>query len=421
MIAKPTMTSPVEIKTIAIVLAIIAATCWATTGILRKIAERRIATAKQSVHLLAMGTVASATFHGDADIEKAAGIVRQAFSDVETNLSIFAEESIVGRLNRQGMVAFSKEELRDPGSGASIFMAVLRLALHVAEESCGAFDPTVNPLMELWGQRGKPAVAVPDAAATEEALKRTGWKKIFVERHQQGGVGVCFSASGMQLDFGGIAKGFAVDLACERLASAGFDDFMVNLGGNIRVWGKPGKGRKTWRVAIRDPEHPDRTTGETIELESGQAVATSGSYERYVEIGGRRYSHIIDPRTGRPVEKGGSVTVVSGSAAKADAWSTAFFVQGKRGVEKKIGASAKKLLKQSALFVIIRAFSVLGFSFAVHQKKPYWKRRDGRAKEDCALLRDAIFRYEHISARCTARHKNKDSIRHGHLCRQLGV
>ena len=133
----------------------------------------------------------------------------------------------------------------------------------------------------------------------------------------------------MELDLGGIAKGAAVDYAFERLRAAGYADFVVNLGGNIRVSGRPHPRRRTWHVAVRDPGNPSRTVDGALELADGEAVATSGSYERFVEIGGRRYSHIIDPRTGMPVARGGSVSVVAPSAMRADAWSTAFFVQGK--------------------------------------------------------------------------------------------
>ncbi|MBR4613639.1 MAG: FAD:protein FMN transferase, partial [Kiritimatiellae bacterium] len=112
------------------------------------------------------------------------------------------------------------------------------------------------------------------------------------------------------------------------LRMANFTDFLINLGGNIRVSGRPERGRDEWRVAIRDPANPSRTTGQIAILHSGEAVATSGSYERYVEIDGRRFSHIVDPRTGHPVARQGSVSVVADTAERADACSTAFFVMG---------------------------------------------------------------------------------------------
>ena len=108
----------------------------------------------------------------------------------------------------------------------------------------------------------------------------------------------------------------------------GVEDAIINLGGNIRVCGVPSKNRTLWSIAIRDPYNPDRTTGEVVNLASGEAVATSGSYERFVIIDGKRYSHIIDPRNGLPVERTDSVTVIAPSAVIADAFSTARFVNG---------------------------------------------------------------------------------------------
>ena len=138
------------------------------------------------------------------------------------------------------------------------------------------------------------------------------------------------SAGGAELDFGAIAKGYAVDLAYERLVESGFTDFLINLGGNIRVCGSPEPGRKEWNVAVRDPSGRRPPSLLPRPLRSGEAVATSGSYERFIEIDGRRFSHIIDPRTGHPVDNGlGSVSVIAPSAMMADAYSTTLFVLGR--------------------------------------------------------------------------------------------
>jgi thiamine biosynthesis lipoprotein len=199
----------------------------------------------------------------------------------------------------------------------------------VARDTDGAFDPTVNPLMRLWGFRGgETRTAPPGDDEIAAALERVGWSHVALVKTLVGGMSVFMGRSGMEIDLGGIAKGAAVDFAFDRLRAAGYRDFMVNLGGNIRVSGRPEPGRDEWRVAIRDPANPDATVGDPVILQDGEAVATSGSYERFVEIGGVRYSHIIDPRTGRPAGRAGSVSVVAPTAAEADAYSTASFVQG---------------------------------------------------------------------------------------------
>jgi thiamine biosynthesis lipoprotein len=115
----------------------------------------------------------------------------------------------------------------------------------------------------------------------------------------------------------------------------GAKDFVVNLAGNMRCYGKPEAGR-SWRVGVRDPFHAGAVIG-MIELGEGMAVATSGNYERFVEIEGKRYSHIVDPRTGWPVTGMAGVTVVAPSAAAADALSTAFFVLGPEEGNKVLG------------------------------------------------------------------------------------
>lgn len=294
---------------------------------LRTIAAARNRNAPVPVYFLAMGTAASATFYG-GDAEKGAMIVRDAFEEVEAAASIFRAGSPVARLNAEGSV-----RLPQALPGRFDLAALLRRTLDASRETDGAFDPTVNPLMRLWGFRSGAPASEPSGEAVAAALARVGWTNVLISAAQGGDAGasateVSFARPGMELDLGGIAKGAAIDYAFDKLRAAGFENFLLNLGGNIRVSGKPGVGRAEWHVAVRDPANPSQTTGQDVVLRSGEAVATSGSYERYVEIDGRRYSHIIDPRTGRPVGRQGSVSVIADTAERADALSTAFFVQG---------------------------------------------------------------------------------------------
>jgi len=134
---------------------------------------------------------------------------------------------------------------------------------------------------------------------------------------------------GMAVDLGGIAKGYAVDRAFDYCRSAGIKDFLIDLSGNMRVSGRPQWG-EDWQIGVRDPFDRSRLIGK-VALPSGMALATSGSYERFVEIGGQRYSHIIDPRTGYPVTGTAGVTILCGDATTADGLSTSFFVVGLKG------------------------------------------------------------------------------------------
>jgi thiamine biosynthesis lipoprotein len=245
-------------------------------------------------------------------------VVADAIAEVEAELSVFLTNSVVSRLNRGETI-----EVPERCHAA----AVIRFALETAEASGGAFDPTVGPLLHTWGFRGGGG-AFPSFSVISNALASVGWWRVCLKPAGQGRVRI--SAGGAEIDLGGIAKGYAVDLAVDRLVEAGRTDFIVNLGGNIRVYGVPATGRADWNIAVRDPSGRHSPIPLPRRLRSGEAVATSGSYERFVEIGGRRYSHIIDPRTGLPVDNGlGSVSVIAPSAMAADACSTTLFVLGR--------------------------------------------------------------------------------------------
>lgn len=275
---------------------------------------------------LSMGTVAEfSTEAAGAAGEAERSIVAAAFDEVERALSVFNPDSVLSRLNAGGEIELPL--IDDPC--ACDILKVISFSLETARATDGAFDPTVNPLMRLWGfRKGVENAEAPSEASISNVLATVGYRHVGITTNVEGRATVKFDKPGVELDLGGIAKGYAVDLAYERLVKAGAANFLVNFGGNIRVHGKPVNGGDVWRMAIRDPANPGRTTGDVLELAGGEAVATSGSYERYVEIEGRRYSHILDPRTGHPVGRGGSVSVVAPTAMAADAFSTAYFVAG---------------------------------------------------------------------------------------------
>ncbi|MCK4602007.1 MAG: FAD:protein FMN transferase, partial [Phycisphaerae bacterium] len=137
--------------------------------------------------------------------------------------------------------------------------------------------------------------------------------------------GVIKTTDTASLDLGGVAKGYGIDRAVEAMIQAGCRGGLIDVGGDIRCF-----GRSAWTVAVRDPF--GRTEPVAVLRLRGGAVCTSGNYERYYEIAGRRYSHIIDPRTGRPVDFAPSVTVVAPAAMTADAWATALSVLGVDGL-----------------------------------------------------------------------------------------
>ncbi len=281
--------------------------------------QREPDTRMQSFSWPAMGTVAEFSMRTDGvTAERAQKLATNAFSLVETNLSVFVADSAVSRLNKGETIRLASD---------SPLANVARFARETAEASGGAFDPTVNPLMRAWGFRGG-TPSVPSGITLSNALESVGWRRLSIG--SAASEETIISAGGAELDFGAIAKGFAVDLAYEKLVASGFTDFLINLGGNIRVCGSPEPGRTDWNIAVRDPSGRHPPSPLPRPLRGGEAVATSGSYERFVEIEGHRYSHIIDPRTGIPVDNGlGSVSVIAPTAMMADAYSTTLFVLGR--------------------------------------------------------------------------------------------
>ena len=263
-----------------------------------------------------MGTYAAVTVAADEGdrLSEYTEVCRSIMEDINQQLSLYRPDSELCRLNASA------------GSGSIPVGEHLRsnllLAVKYGDLSGGAFDITVGPLVKMWGFSGGAHPAhCPPAERVAEVRQHIGYRKIHVE-----GDAVRLDEAGMVVDLGGIAKGYAVDVCCEALRRRGARNFMVNLGGNLRAFGRPEPSRP-WRIGVRHPFRGGDVIG-NLELPDGMATATSGNYEQYVEIDGRRYTHIIDPRSGQPVEGMAGVTVVAASAVEADALSTALFVMG---------------------------------------------------------------------------------------------
>ena len=203
---------------------------------------------------------------------------------------------------------------------------VLEKAQYFSEISGGAFDPTIGPLVRLWGI-GTDEARVPDYYEIANTLKLVNRREVIIDRE----AGTVFLLSGgMALDFGAIAKGFAVDEAVRIARKAGVKRGIFDFGGDIYVLGRRGQGRdkSPWRIGIQNPLNE---RGEYIGVLQAvdKSVVTSGVYERFFESDGKYFHHILSPETGYPVDSGLlSVTVVADKCADADALSTAVFVLG---------------------------------------------------------------------------------------------
>jgi FAD:protein FMN transferase len=257
---------------------------------------------------------------------------------IVNQMSPWLESSDLSRFNASA--AGTNHRLPDP------FFEVLDCALTIARESKGAYDPTVGPLVDLWGFGPTPAIAEPPSDATLNAARAgMGWNRITVNK----AAGTARQSGGASIDLCGIAKGYGVDRVAESLRRAGHRHFLIEVGGELRGEGMKPDGTPWW-VSV---ERPVQTHGsphdapEMIVALHALSIATSGDYRRYFEHDGVRYAHTIDPRTGRPVVHDvASVTVLHETCMEADAWATALMVMGAE--EGEVFAAERNL---AALFI----------------------------------------------------------------------
>jgi len=233
---------------------------------------------------------------------------------VDRLLSHYRDDSALSRLNR--------EAANGPVAVESELVDVLAGCLRWSRDSDGAFDVTVGPLMKAWGffrDEGR----LPEEREIQAALAVVGHRHVVLDREHGT---VRFDRPGVELDLGGIGKGYAVDRAVDLLRRRGTSAALVNLGGSsVYGLGAP-PGAEAWQVGIQDPTAPGRMA-ESVTLRD-RALSVSGGYARSFEKDGVSYSHIMDPRTGRPVQGVLSVAVLSASATDGDALDNVLFVQG---------------------------------------------------------------------------------------------
>lgn len=258
-----------------------------------------------------MGTFVTVTIaHGDAATAEA--LIDLAFDAMTAwcaEASEWVAESAVSRL--------SQAPVGEPVALPDPLFRLLLLAQRVWSDSAGALDPSWLPLKALWPIRGQSSP--PSAEAVAAALAEVGLQALELRNGPQ--ATAVKHRAGLRLGLGAIAKGAAVDLACEALEAAGATCFLIDAGGDIR--GRDdGAG---WVVGLSDGRGANLHS--RIHLQRG-AVATSGSYEAGFEHAGQRYHHLLDPRTGYPVPRLGGCTVIAPSCALADALATACFVLG---------------------------------------------------------------------------------------------
>ncbi|MDX1399263.1 MAG: FAD:protein FMN transferase [Oceanospirillum sp.] len=251
--------------------------------------------------------------------------IKNTLVDVDLKMSTYKQHSELSRFNQTSVGQWF------PVSADTA--VVVEEALQIAAESGGVFDPTIGPLVNLWGFGPdlKPD-QVPSEAELALAFERVGYRSVAVKGVESDAPSLRKDKN-IYLDLSAIAKGYGVDQVARYLDRQGFHNYLVEVGGELRLKGRKPDGT-TWKIAIEKPSTSGQVVQEVLAL-TNVSVATSGGYRNYFEADGQRFSHTINPLTGRPItHKLASVTVLHRSCATADAMATALMVMGpEKGLE----------------------------------------------------------------------------------------
>jgi thiamine biosynthesis lipoprotein len=263
-----------------------------------------------------MGTIVDITFwtNDDTGASEAARAAFEEFKRVDRIMSSWLPDSAVAKINGS---AGSKEVVVDQ----EVMNLILR-SRDAGKASAGAFDISVGAFRGLWKFDQDVDGSIPTEKDVRKRAKLVNYRKIRLNKKRRG---VRLQRKGMRITLGGVAKGYAVDQAVAILRKRGFNDFILQAGGDLYASGRP--GARSWRVGIRDPRGDRNASFAVAEVEN-RTFSTSGDYERSILVKGARYHHILDPATGNPATQSRSVTVLADDALTADIWSTALFVMG---------------------------------------------------------------------------------------------
>lgn len=258
---------------------------------------------------------AQQTFHANRQtaLQQA---VEYKLAEINQAMSTYQKDSAINRFNHyQGLDWFAV-----PDNLAQ----VTQHALTISQQSHGAFDPTIYPLVKLWGFGEHFAQKIPNPQDLQAAKAIVGYQQLQVRLQPPA---LKKSEAGLMLDLSAIAKGYAVDQLSDLLLAQGWQNHLVDIGGEVKAHGVNAKGL-AWRIGIEQPDVAPHQVVQGIQL-SNTSVATSGNYRNYFEVEGKRYSHTIDPTTGQPVTHTlASATVIHPSNEWADAYATTLMVLG---------------------------------------------------------------------------------------------
>ena len=263
-----------------------------------------------------MGTTVSITAFGEST-SHCTHAINCAFEEINTIddlMSLYKHESQLSKINHYAGKAEISVDQR--------LLEVLKAAERFREQTNGAFDVTIEPLMKLWGFRGRNLLSRPTDREIAETREAVGHDNIVLEE-KLSSVGLLHSKS--KIDLGGIAVGYSVDRAVKILEQQGIENALINHSGDIYAMGSPPE-ETGWEIGIADPQSPEEIL--TRVRLTNKAVSTSGNYENHIVVNGMTYGHLMDPWTGKPSAKILSATIIADAAIQADALSTGIFVLG---------------------------------------------------------------------------------------------
>jgi len=281
-------------------------------------------------HAILMDTLWEFELAGDRKIvDDAVNAATDEIKRLDKIFDFYDPQSELSRINARA--AFEQVEV------SSDMAQCLKIALECAEQTDGAFDPSVGAITLLW-LKAREQDVIPEKPDIEKALATVSWRSVSLGNHGDSHV-VNFATTGLKLDLGGVAKGYALDRAVEIIEKYGIDAGLVNAGGEVKCFGEPDGKKDGWIVGIQHPRKSHGKTIGTLVLKPGAVVSTSGDYERKFKIAGREFHHLFDPKTGYPARRCVEASVViapeieGNSGAVADCLSTALFVSGKDGLK----------------------------------------------------------------------------------------
>ena len=263
-----------------------------------------------------MGTLVRVTLYAP-DEQTAKGAFRAAFNRIHELDEILSDYRPDSELNE-----IARTAVRHPARVSDDLFAVLSASQQLAEATDGAFDVTQGPVIRLWREARK-THRLPDPAALRKAASLGGYRKLHLDANHRT---LMLDTAGMQLDVGGIGKGYAASAALDVLSRLGIDSALVAVSGDLAFSAAP-PGQRGWRIHVQSSEAPVPGAPEVLELSSA-AMSTSGNSAQHVDIGGRRYSHIVDPASATALVDDLTVTVVARHGADADGLATAVSVLG---------------------------------------------------------------------------------------------